>query len=305
MNDAPPEVVPGGLEVVWVDVEGVRLRAALAPPLPGGRTLFLLTGRTEFLEKYEDVFEELRRRGFRVVVWEWRGQGASDRLLADPRRGHVREYADFQRDLDAILARFGPDLPRPWHALAHSMGGLIVMDRLRRAPDTFDRAVLSAPLLGIRMTPLARPLAPALAAAAVRLGFAEAYAPGQGPAPLAGDEPRGNVLTSDHDRFRLYRRRCRANDALMLGGVTWGWLDATFEALARVHAPGALEGVSTPLLILEAGNERVVEPAAIRRAAARLPDARVLRLDGAEHEILMERDPIRDRALIAIDAFLR
>lgn len=304
MNDAPRHV-PGGLEVVWVEAGDLRLRAAVAPPLAGGRTLFLLTGRTEFLEKYEDVFGELRRRGFRVVAWEWRGQGASDRLLADPRRGHIRDYADFQQDLDAILARFGPGLPRPWYALAHSMGGLILMDRLRREPATFARAVLSAPLLGIAMTPPARPLAPALAAAAVRLGFAGAYAPGQGPAPLAGDEPEGNVLTSDHERFRLYRRRCRANDDRMLGGVTWGWLDATFGALARLRAPGALEGVTTPLLILEAGNERVVDPVAIRRALDRLPDARSLHLPGAEHEILMERDAIRDRAFAAIDEFLR
>ena len=37
---------------------------------------------------------------------------------------------------------------------------------------------------------------------------------------------------------------------------------------------------------------------------ARLPDARAIRFPDAAHEILRERDAVRDRALAAIDAFL-
>ena len=89
----------------------------------------------------------------------------------------------------------------------------------------------------------------------------------------------------------------------MLGGVTWGWIDAAFKALARLARPGALEAVTTPVLILEAGHERVVDPRAIARAAARLPAARRLRLPGAEHELMMERDDVRTRVFDAIERF--
>ena len=294
---------PGGLEVRWAEVDGLHLRLALAPPLPGGRSLLLLPGRTEFLEKYEDVFLELRRRGFRVASLDWRGQGASSRLLADPKRGHIEDFRDFQRDLDVLLALAAEALPRPWTLLAHSMGGLILAERLVTAPATAERAVMCAPLFGIRMDPVSRLFGPALARTACALGLAERYAPGQGPAPLAGDEPVGNVLTSDHARFRLYRERCRANEEKMLGGVTWGWIDAAFKALARLARPGALEAVTTPVLILEAGHERVVDPRAIARAAARLPAARRLRLPGAEHELMMERDDVRTRVFDAIERF--
>lgn len=304
MSDAPGSV-PGGLAVHWREVDGLRLRLALAPPLAAGRSLLLLPGRTEFLEKYEDVFGELRRRGFRVASLDWRGQGASSRLLADPRRGHVDDFRAFQRDLDALLALARAEMAPPLFAVAHSMGALILLERLRVAPTTFARAALSAPLLGIRMSRPSALVAPALAAIACRLGFAGAWAPGQGPAPLAGDEPVGNVLTSDHARFRRYRERCRANDEKVLGGVTWGWLHAAFAALARLDRPGGLEAVTTALLLLEAGHERVVDASAIDRAAARLPAVRRLRLPGAEHELMMERDGVRDRVFEAFDRFLR
>jgi lysophospholipase len=302
LNDAPARV-PGELEVRWVEVDGLRLRLAIAPPLAGGRSLLLLPGRTEFLEKYEDVFAELRRRGFRVATLDWRGQGASSRLLADRRRGHVDDFRAFQRDLDALLALAHAALPRPWTALAHSMGALILMERLAAAPHTVERAVLCAPLFGIRMDPVTRVVAPTLAATAVSLGLGGRYAPGQGPAPLAGDEPVHNVLTSDHARFRRYRERCRANDEKMLGGVTWGWLHAAFAAMRRLATPGALAAVTTPVLILEAGHERVVDPAAIAGVSARLPRVRRLALPGAEHELMMERGDVRTRVFDAIDRF--
>jgi len=302
VNDAPAPG-PGGLEVRWAEVDGLDLRLAVAPPLAGGRSLLLLPGRTEFLEKYEDVFAELRGRGFRVASLDWRGQGASSRLLADPKRGHIDDFRAFQRDLDALLRAVAGELPRPWTALAHSMGGLILTERLVAEPRLFERAILSSPLFGVRMDPLTRAVAPHLAAAACRLGLAGRYAPGQGPAPLAGDEPVGNVLTSDHARFRRYRERCRANPEKMLGGVTWGWLHAAFAAIERVSRAGALEAVTTPVLVLEAGHERVVQPEAIARAAARLPLARRLRLPGAEHEVMMERADVRARVFAAVDAF--
>lgn len=302
MNHAPARG-PGGLELHRAEVDGLGLRLAVAPPLPGGRSLLLLPGRTEFLEKYEDVFTELRCRGFRVASLDWRGQGASSRLLADPKRGHVDDFRAFQRDLHALLALAQDTMPRPWTALAHSMGALILMERLAVAPRTVERAVLSAPLFGIPMSPPARLVAPALAAAAVALGLAGRYAPGQGPAPLAGDEPVGNVLTSDHARFRLYRERCRANEEKMLGGVTWGWLNAAFAAMRRLSRPGTLEAVTTPVLILEAGHERVVDAAAIDAVAARLARVRRLALPGAEHELMMERDDVRRRVFDAIERF--
>jgi lysophospholipase len=65
-----------------------------------------------------------------------------------------------------------------------------------------------------------------------------------------------------------------------------------------------LEAVTTPLLILTAANDRLVDSAATARLARRLPHARVESIAGAAHELLREADLIRDPVLAKIDAFL-
>jgi lysophospholipase len=62
--------------------------------------------------------------------------------------------------------------------------------------------------------------------------------------------------------------------------------------------------VNTPVLLLATTADRLVDSGAIERAARRLPHGDLLRFGTeARHEILRETDPVRDKALAAIDAF--
>jgi len=69
--------------------------------------------------------------------------------------------------------------------------------------------------------------------------------------------------------------------------------------------PGALEAVDLPVLVISAGRDALVSAPAIARAAARLPLGQHIEFGPeAYHEVLREADPVRDRALAAIDSFL-
>jgi lysophospholipase len=57
------------------------------------------------------------------------------------------------------------------------------------------------------------------------------------------------------------------------------------------------------VLILGAGRDRIVDMAAEREFAARLPHGTFLEFADAEHEIMMENDSIRARFWAAFDAF--
>ncbi|MGE3295165.1 MAG: alpha/beta hydrolase [Geminicoccaceae bacterium] len=69
-----------------------------------------------------------------------------------------------------------------------------------------------------------------------------------------------------------------------------------------MRRPGFLEAITTPILIMQAGRERIVSNRAERAAARRLPDARLAVFPEARHELLLERDEIRLPALAAIRA---
>ena len=68
---------------------------------------------------------------------------------------------------------------------------------------------------------------------------------------------------------------------------------------------GALESVEVPVLLLAVSGDALVSAPAIGRAAARLPRGEHVAFGReARHEVLREADPVRDRALAAIDDFL-
>jgi lysophospholipase len=92
---------------------------------------------------------------------------------------------------------------------------------------------------------------------------------------------------------------------IRLAGPTWGWLEAAYRSMARVMAPGYAEAIATPVLILGAGKDRIVDTAAEREFARRLPHGTFLELADAEHEIMMENDSIRARFWAAFDTFVR
>src|SRR5580704_4448991 len=120
---------PLPIKAVGADLRAARFAAAPGVPVRG--TCVLLNGQTEFIEKYFEVIDELRGRGFAVASLDWRGQGGSGRLVPDaPLRVHIGDFADYDADLSAFMEKVvDPILPKgtPVIALAHSMGGHILL----------------------------------------------------------------------------------------------------------------------------------------------------------------------------------
>jgi lysophospholipase len=311
------ETLPGaegpGIEAGFVRAsDGTRVRVAHARPAaataaadPRG-TVVLLPGWAEFAEKHAETAGDLVARGYAVAVVEWRGQGLSDRPLPGaPERGHVGDYAEYLEDLAAALARVGElGLPRPYVMLAHSMGGQVGLRHLHDRPDDFAAAVMTAPMFGVRLAPLPVALARLVAAAAVRLGAAARFAPGQG----AWDRNRcafeGNLLTGCPDRFEVWRRLLVERPELALGGVTYGWLAASLRSIALTRRPGYLEAIGTPVLVCQSGLERIVCNRSQEELVRRLPRGRLLTFPEARHEILIERPAVRERFFEAFEAFV-
>jgi len=296
----------GGTTALRPMRDGWRLRSIAWPgrrsPNRVGSILFI-GGRGDFVEKYAESLWHWHDRGFGLAAFDWRGQGLSGRLGDTPDKGHSTGFDVLVRDLAEQVAWFRECLPPPYFAVAHSMGGHLLLRHLARAPGSIDRGVLLAPLLGLLALPVGPWLARRIARVQVARGKAGAYAPGAGPAQT-GNRIRGGRLSSDPDRVADEAWWVGQNPGLGIGGVTNGWLAAAFASLDALTAPGALEAVTTPLLILTAANDRLVDSAATARLARRLAHARVENIVGAAHELLREADRFRAPVLARIDGFL-
>jgi len=128
--------------------------------------------------------------------------------------------------------------------------------------------------------------------------------PGGGPKTLMEKPFAGNVLTSDQRRFARAADVIRVAPAVGIGDPTIGWTHAAYHLMDRLTADGCAERIRTPVLMLAAGDERLVSTPAIEVFARRLKTASCLVLPDSRHEILMERAEIRARFWAAFDAFV-
>lgn len=286
---------PTGGRAVWLRApDGFRIRAGLwnAPDAAKG-TVFLLPGRTEYIEKYGRAAADLAQRGYATLTIDWRGQGLSDRPPTDPMLGHVEDFAEYQSDLDALLDYAQTaGLPEPYYLMAHSMGGCIALRGLIRDLP-FKAAAFSAPMWGISIAAWMRPLAMAISTAAVWFNMDNRYAPGTGPKTYVLEAGfLGNSLTTDPDMWDYMRAQVIAEPALALGGPSLGWLKA---ALAECSDLSMRACPRHPALCALGTAEKIVDTAPIHARMAHWSNGRLAMSMGAEHEVMMETLPIRTR----------
>ena len=267
----------------------------------------LLHGRTEFIEKYLETVAALQARGFAVWTMDWRGQGASSRMLRDPARQHVEGFEEYLDDFGRLLD--GHVLPglrgRKLVLVGHSMGGTIGLLMMSRRPEIFTRAILCAPMLGFAKRRLPGPMAGlAVRMACLAPWQRRRYGPGTARLPNTGRPFEGNKLTSDKARYEADVALVRETPGLGVGGATWGWLRAAMRAMAELRHPAAAHRLGVPILMAIAGDERLVDNQAIRALALKLRRGKVLTLAGARHELLRERDEYQATLWAAIDDFL-
>ncbi|MDE3177544.1 MAG: alpha/beta hydrolase [Pseudomonadota bacterium] len=299
---ADADLPSGAEERELVALDGVRLRAARWTPSHARGTVVLLGGRTEFIEKYAETIADLLARGLAVATLDWRGQGGSERQLADPYKGHIDDFALYERDFVAFVREVLPDCPRPWIGLCHSMGGAIMLRIAHAGRCPFDRLALSAPMIALygQAEPRwARRLVEALDA----LGLGGLYAPGGGGRPYGLSPFEGNVLTSDPVRYARFGDVLRAHPALGLGGPTIGWVHAALRLMREFAEPDYPRAIAMPILVIACGADRVVDTRSVERFASRLRAGSLIVIDGARHEAMFERDPLRELFFKAFDAF--
>lgn len=302
-NPVPNGAVCGSITTA----DGVNLRYARWRPTArrSRGTVCLFQGRAEQIEKYFEVIGDLRRRGFAVATLDWRGQGGSDRRLRNRRKGHVDNFTEYDRDLDAFMQNVVlPDCPPPHFALAHSTGGLVCLRAAYAGRARFARMVLAAPLAGLGPLRFSQPTSCSLAAILTALGFGELYAPGTKGTSIEDVPFERNLLCGDPRRYARNVEIVRNTPEIAVGPPTIGWLYAACRAMREAADPDFGPSIKVPVLVVAAALDKVVSLKAIETLVAELRAGAQVVITGSRHEIMMERDAIREQFWAAFDAFI-
>lgn len=306
----PPQLKPrftqpdGWTWGTFQNAKGQHLRYGWTMPKDPKGLVIIAPGLSEFCEKYFETIRDLKNDGYAVAIMEWRGHGLSWRHLEDRQKRHsdgfendVEDFHKFYDLMAGIRKEKGFDNV-PTALLAHSMGGNIALRYIHDHPDSFASATLTAPMLGINVSAAQRPILKPLCAFFNRIGKGDWYAPGQGKWTESKYRISAEAaLSSDPERREVATNWLTWNPDLQAGGVTYNWLLEAAKSCETVQNPAFLKQIRTKCFFAIAEHESIVSNADIFNAIQHMPDIQVKEYEHAKHEIMMERDQIRNAFL--------
>ncbi len=284
----------------FTGVDGIEIayRVHRAPNAKAG--VVLLPGRTESIIKFAEVCSDLVAQGYSTYALTVRGQGEAGRMLPDPDKGYVAWFDDYVEDTHTFITTVvRPEQARVF-VLAHSMGASVAVLVNDEHPGDIDALALSAPMLDINLGAFPPPVAASLANGICDSTDGSAYAIGMGPYKEEQDFTT-NSVTSSQARWTWKVQQLRDDVKLRAGGLTWRWLCQALVGSSRAQQSGRFS--STPTVLFQAANDTIVNRLGQERYCADAPRCTFNRIDDAKHELLQERDEVRNLVLSRLVRF--
>ena len=214
-------------------------------------------GLSEFTGKYHEFAWYLLNQGYDVFLYDQRCHGRSCRLTDRLDLIHVDRFTDYREDLH----RFVCDVVRkvtggPLYLYAHSMGGAVAAQYLCKYPDTFRKAVLSAPMV----EPLTGGVPPLVA----RWGLSACLLLGKGKQKFWGadefDPDYPFERSQDKSAARFYRNMevRLANSCYCTTPQTVRWVQQSLMQRFPLTKKRCLKKIRTPILMICAQQDKVV-----------------------------------------------
>ncbi|MDQ0189566.1 lysophospholipase [Alicyclobacillus cycloheptanicus] len=255
-------------------------------PVPSPRGVVVLVhGAGEHCGRYDHVAKWLNEAGYAVLGQDLPGHGKSS-----GRRGHVDSFELYLDAIDRMVQRVNDlyaDIPK--FLYGHSMGGLSVVRWLQTRPEPTKRLlqgiILTSPCLELSL-PIP-PLLMRVAAVIDRLW----------PTFTQSNRIPAEIVSRHPDVVARY-----GTDPLILHKVTVRWVMELQRSMMAARAGEA--SFPAPTLILQAGQDRLVSPAATRAFVQRLSAPRKVYHEFSEYYHELHNEPERDEVLAMITSFL-
>ena len=259
-------------------------------------------GFSEFAEKYNEAVFYFLQAGYAVFLPEHRGHGRSQRVLRNMEKVYVESFAQYVRDLHIFVKKIAAVYQNEMILFAHSMGGAIGSIYLQRYPDDFQKAVLSSPMIQMKVRGLPYPAAMLTADICRACGFGKAYAAGQRGFTAKPRFEKSSCLSQE--RYLYAHEKRLGNWRNQNSGAAYGWVCAAAKAARYVQDYKNISRIKIPVLVFAAGREHMVDTDEILRFAGKLKNARLVWMLDAKHEIFNAKERARLQFYDEIFSFL-
>jgi len=251
----------------YLETDGFRLFYQSWLPENPREVMVVAHGLGEHSGRYGNLVDYFVPRGYGIFAADHRGHGRSSGI-----RGHVGSFLEYRDDLAAFVRKVVRETQREKVILVgHSLGGLIATGYGLRYPETLLCLVLSSPALRTHKPP------PRIKA---NLGKVLAHV---APKLLMRNEIDPSHISRDQGVVKAY-----LEDPLVHDRVSPRFFVEFLKETERVFQDAAW--LSVPLLLLQAGDDRLVSATASReffdRAGSKDKELKVY--PGHYHELFNE-----------------
>ncbi|MEN9824538.1 MAG: hypothetical protein RI953_283 [Pseudomonadota bacterium] len=285
----------------FTGVKGVKLSARAWCSESSTATLMIVSGRNESHAKYAEIAYDFFTRGYDVICYDHRGQGFSQRELENNQIGWVESFQAYINDLSIFYSQVvEPRRKGPLFLLAHSMGATVSSLWLSQSRMQPAAAVFTAPMVELILKPYPKVIVELMIAQGVRAGREKEYIPGGKDIDLVS---YGFDLTNCAARRDWNRELFKTYPHIRLGSPSFGWLHEALRVERRLAHLEFPRFVRCPLLVWQAGEDQVVKSNFVRFAEHSQSSFILAYEAKAQHELLQERDEIRQRVMCQTLAF--
>ncbi len=282
--------------------DGTRLAAyrAVNPDEKGSVTF--IHGFCEFTGKYHEMMYTFYQMGYSVFFLELRGHGYSECHYPDNQRVYVETFDQYIEDVrafcDQVVTRYSASDYRILYA--HSMGGAVGILYLEKYPDSFEKAILSSPMLKLNFGNVKDWQVRLISKAAKKARMEMTLTPGA--REWTGEYEFENSSCMSRNRYNYHFSLRLKDEHYRTWNSTFAWTRAAMEAIESAIDYAKI--ITIPVLLFQAEKDGTVLPEGQNRFAERSWHTKLVSVPGAKHEIYNGTDEIRKLYLDEIDRFI-
>ncbi len=266
--------------------------------------IVILTGLSEFCEKYLELISFLNNHDMEILIFDWPGLGLSGAYGNPLTTSHASGFDNLLQSGCNVIDKTGWADKR-FFVIGHSMGGHLAF----RLAGLTKYKIAGIIALSPMMLPQVTPSIPIFILASIVsiFGFEKKIIPKTDKKTLLKTRkfhPQ-NPLSRNRESIEKIIDLINQNPTLARSGVSFGWLSsALYSCFKTTTRSTFLKKIKTPVLILVGSGDILVSIRTIQNSIKYLRNSQLVSFNEAKHELYIEMPHVVEQTQSCIKGFI-